>query len=133
VCEKICLPARAALTLDLPSGVSGPYSQAISAARAQVPATMAPVELGTEVTALEAGKWRLCFAADPGATRDAFFEAPRGFWLTAKADGSAGNRECFSLQLRDAPAEASGPIAIRVTLVGTERSIETAVTLRVKK
>ena len=133
VCEKICLPARATLILDLPNGVSGPYARILTQARAGVPTLMAPAELGMEATATESRAWRLCFAADPAGARQAFFEAPGGLDLTAKAEGQVGGRECFALALRDALTEAAAPIAIRVTLVGSDRAVETALTLEAGK
>ena len=133
VCEKICLPAHAALTLDLPRGVSGPHAGALAAARAQVPAVLSASDLGAEATATEPRNWRLCFAADARGARQAFVEAPSGYWLTVKAEPVGSGPECFALALRDAPAEAMGPIQIHVTLVGAARAVETAVTLAAKK
>jgi DsbC/DsbD-like thiol-disulfide interchange protein len=133
VCEKICLPARATLALDLPTGVSAPYASALAAARARVPARVAPDQLGMNASAIEAHAWRLCFAADPAGPREAFVEAPSGYWLTEQTEGLSEERECLALTLRDAPAEAAGPIAIRVTLVGPERAVETALMLEAGK
>ena len=45
VCEKLCLPARAKLTLTLPGAVS-PYASAVEAARAAAPRPIAPEAFG---------------------------------------------------------------------------------------
>ncbi len=92
VCEKICLPARAKFSLELPSGVATPIAGEIAAARARVPQRVEASALGAELTALDARNWRLCLSGEAGDKRDLFVEPPRGFWLTASAQElQAGN------------------------------------------
>jgi DsbC/DsbD-like thiol-disulfide interchange protein len=134
VCEKICLPARASLKLELPSGISDAhYESALAAARLRVPSRVTPDKLGTELLTTEADAWRVCFAADPAGPREAFVEPPSGYELTTKAEGPSGGRECYGIKLNQASEPAPGPIPIRVTLVGSERPVETTLALEAKK
>ena len=64
VCEKVCVPAKARLSLTLPAGGESPYAGAIDAALAAVPRVVQPKEFG----ALEA----------MDATELAFLRAARG-------------------------------------------------------
>ena len=64
VCEKLCLPARAKLTLTLQGGDS-PYAPAVEAARAAVPRPVAPEAFGLMTGDAVAG-WRLCAAHEAG-------------------------------------------------------------------
>jgi len=129
VCEKLCLPARATLALVLANGVSTPYAAEVEAARARVPKKVAAEKLGADVKAIDSRHWRLCFAGAPGQS-DLFVEPPAGFWLVATRDSAAN---CFALDLREAPAGASGAIEMTATLVGGERGYETVVTLGAAK
>ena len=95
VCEKICLPAKAHLTLTLPEGASTPYAAAIEAARALTPRRVEWRSLGAELAAVDARDWRLCLPAEPGPPRDLFIEAPSGWWLSTKAEPSAERARLF--------------------------------------
>ena len=125
VCEKICLPARAALSLDLASGAT-PFAAEFAAARAQIPIAKDAGALGIAVTALDAKTWRLCLPASAGA-RDLFVEPPAGWWLTAKPEG-----DCFALELREAPTAAKFPADVRATIVGAVGATETMLKLAPK-
>ena len=46
VCEKVCLPAKARLSLTLPAAADSPYASAIDAALAAVPRAVPPKEFG---------------------------------------------------------------------------------------
>ena len=124
VCEKICLPARAALVLDLVPGAS-PFAGDFAAARARVPIAKEAAALGMEVTALHAKSWRVCLPAN--SPRDLFVEPPPGWWLTAKPDG-----DCFALALREAPADAKFPADVKATVVGAGGATETMLKLTPK-
>ncbi len=125
VCEKICLPAHARLSLSLATGVSTPYAAEIAAARARVPASVDAAALGAEVTPTGSNEWRLCFAPSTTA-RELFVEPPEGFWLTAAAEPGG---DCFALALRQSPPGAEPPIPVTATLVEGPKAFETKVTL----
>jgi DsbC/DsbD-like thiol-disulfide interchange protein len=129
VCEKICLPARAAVSLSLPKGAATPWAAEIDAARKLVPKSEDAAALGIEITALEGRNWRLCLPVAPGAPRNLFVEPPAGWWLTAKADAAEEGRDCFALSLKEAPADAKFPAAVRATITGGPRAVETRVRL----
>src|SRR5690242_3663265 len=59
VCERVCLPAKARLALELPSAAGSPYAGAIHAALAAVPRPVAPKAFGA-LEALGSDSWRLC-------------------------------------------------------------------------
>ena len=118
VCEKICLPARADLTLTLPGATETPYAPAIGAARALTPRPVAWAALSAELASVDAKDWRLCLPAQPGPARDLFLETPPGWWLSAKAEASAGGRDCFAIALQEKPSDATLPVNVRATITG---------------
>jgi len=118
VCEKICLPARANLTISLPDRVSTPYAAAIGEAKAATPRPVAWGSLGAELAAVDASDWRLCLASEPGPTRDLFLEPPTGWWLSSKAEPASGGRDCFSVTLHEKPEQAKLPVSARATITG---------------
>ena len=92
VCEKVCLPAKARLELELSSARASPYAGAIDAALAAVPRAVPPKDFGA-LEALAQTSWRLCAPHEDGPPRDLFVEAPEGWWLKtspAHADEGAG-------------------------------------------
>jgi DsbC/DsbD-like thiol-disulfide interchange protein len=124
VCEKVCVPAKARLTLTLPAGGQSPFAGAIDAALAAVPRVVQPKELGA-LEAVAADSWRLCAGRQAGAARDLFVEPPAGWWLkVAPAAGESG-LDCFKLTLGDKPKDAALPIALRLTLTGGAGAAET--------
>ena len=132
VCEKICLPARAAVSLSLSKGAATPYAADIEAARALIPKREDAAALGIELTALQGRNWRLCLPAEPGTQRDLFVEPPEGWWLTAKPEAADAGRDCFALALKQAPADAKFPAEVRATITGGEGAVETKVKLSPK-
>ena len=123
VCETICLPAEARLTLTLPSGVS-PYAGLVEAALAAAPRVVEAKAFG-ELRPDGADGWRLCAPAEAGPARDLFVEPPAGWWISvATAPGEAG-RDCFRLGLRDKPRDAALPVALRLTMTGGAGPAET--------
>lgn len=122
VCEKICLPAEARLTLTLP-GAGSPYEAPVKTALAAAPRPVEPKMLG-DLTAEEGG-WRLCAPAEAGPARDLFVEPPAGWWVSVSpAPGEAG-RDCFRLTVHDKPKDAALPAALRLTLTGGAGPVET--------
>ena len=81
---------------------------------------------------MEGRNWRLCLPAAPGAPRDLFVEPPAGWWLTAKAEAADEGRDCFALSLKQAPADATFPADVRVTITGGVGAVETKVELAAK-
>jgi DsbC/DsbD-like thiol-disulfide interchange protein len=132
VCEKVCLPARASLELKLPAGASTPFTADIEAARALVPRKEDAATLGVELAALDARNWTLCLPGRAGAPRDLFVEPPPGWWIEAKAQTRAHGRDCFALALRQAPADAAFPVAVRATITGGAGASETELKLAPK-
>ena len=126
VCEKVCLPAKARLTLTLPADGKSPYASAIDAALAAVPRAVQPKNFGL-LEALGADSWRLCSALQEGAPRDLFVEAPEGWWLKTTPAQADGGRDCFTLTIGDKPKDAALPIALRLTLTGGGGAMETTV------
>ena len=133
VCEKICLPARAACSgVKLSKGVATPYASEIDAARRLVPKREDAAALGIDLTAMRERNWRLCLPIESGVRRDLFVEPPSGWWLTAKSQEAEAGRDCFALVLREAPADAAFPAEVRATITGGEGAVETKVKLSPK-
>ena len=129
-CEKICVPARAELSLALPASTDSPFAEAISAADAQVPRLVEWRGLKSELATLGGNRWRLCIPSEPGLARDAFIEAPELWWISISAQFDAtGPKSCFEVALRQKPEGAGLPVATRLTITGGEGPIETNLTL----
>ena len=127
VCEKVCLPAKARLSLTLPAAADSPYASAIDAALAAVPRAVQPKEFGL-LEAVGGESWRLCAAHEEGPPRDLFVEPPEGWWLkVAPAPGAASGQDCFKLTLGDKPKDAALPVALRLTLTGGAGAVETKI------
>ena len=127
VCEKVCLPAKAQLSLTLPAAADSPYASAIEVALAAVPRAVAPKDFGL-IEAAGADSWRLCAPHAAGPARDLFVEPPEGWWLkVAPAPGAASGRDCFELTVGDKPKDAALPVALRLTLTGGAGAVETKI------
>ena len=118
VCDKLCLPAKAALSLTLPQGGASPYLETIATAQAQVPRAVEASALGGALQSTGANAWRFCAKAEAGPARDLFVEAPEGWWIATKPDAASDGRACFALELQQKPDDAKLPVAIRATLTG---------------
>jgi DsbC/DsbD-like thiol-disulfide interchange protein len=126
VCEKVCLPAKARLELELPTAQASPHASAIDAALAAVPRAIPQKNFGT-LEALNANSWRLCSAHEDGAPRDLFVEAPEGWWLKTAPAHADGGQDCFTLTIGDKPKDAAFPVALRLTLTGGAGPVETTI------
>jgi DsbC/DsbD-like thiol-disulfide interchange protein len=124
VCEKVCLPAKARLSLTLPAGAGSPYASAIDAALAAAPRVVEPKGFGA-LEAIDAQSWRLCTPHEEGAARDLFVEPPEGWWMKVAPVVGARGQDCFTLTLGDKPKDASLPVALRLTLTGGAGAAET--------
>ena len=111
VCEKVCVPAKARLTLTLPAGGQSPFAGAIDAALAAVPRVVQPKELGA-FEAIDAQSWRFCAPHEEGPPRDLFVEPPEGWWLKVAPVAGASLQDCFTLTLGDKPKDAALPVAL---------------------
>jgi DsbC/DsbD-like thiol-disulfide interchange protein len=131
VCEQVCLPAKARLTLTLPAAAASPYAGAIEAALAAVPRPVAPKDFG-EFSRTGGESWRLCAPHEDGPPRDLFVEPPEGWWLTAAPTSDEPGRDCFTIALRDKPKDAALPIPLRLTLTGGAGPVETAMEAEAK-
>jgi DsbC/DsbD-like thiol-disulfide interchange protein len=129
VCEKICLPARATLSLELPKGLSGPHGAALAAALSRVPRKTAFGDIGGALQEIDSSSWRLCFQTPRDERRELFLEAPSGVWLKTSAIQTEPGRECFLLSMQDAPASPSAPLPVVATLVGEQGAVETSFAL----
>jgi DsbC/DsbD-like thiol-disulfide interchange protein len=136
VCEKICVPARARLSLSLSAETtSGPFSSVIAQALARAPRPVAWSSLAptSSLARLDPSTWRLCVAGEAGAARDIFIEAPESWWFDAApasaASGSAHGPACFTLTLRQKPDDSHWPVDARITITGGGGPIETVVPL----
>jgi len=127
VCEKICLPARAAFRLSLPTGAAPEVAALVAGARAAIPQPVEAAAAGVTIAAAGSRAWRLCAPKAPG--RDLFLEAPEGYWLTSKPEDVAAGRACFDLALRQTPQNPAFPLALRVTLTGGATALETQLSL----
>jgi len=124
VCEKVCVPAKARLSLTLPAAGESPYAGAIDAALALVPRAVQPKDFGA-LEAVAADSWRLCAPHEEGPARDLFVEPPEGWWLkVAPASGTSG-QDCFKLTVGDKPKDAALSVALRLTLTGGAGAMET--------
>jgi DsbC/DsbD-like thiol-disulfide interchange protein len=126
VCEKVCLPAKAHLALELPSAAPSPYAGALRAALALIPRSVPPKDFGA-FEALGADAWRVCPAHEDGPPRDLFAEAPEGWWIKVKPAPTEGHDDCFTLTIGDKPKDAALPVALRLTLTGGAGPVETTV------
>jgi DsbC/DsbD-like thiol-disulfide interchange protein len=126
VCEKLCLPAEAKLSLTLPAKTA-PDAPLVEAALAAAPRVVAPEALGA-IAAAGADAWRFCAPHEAGPPRDLFVEPPPGWWVTSAPAENDRDRDCFALALRQTPAGAAPPVALRLTLTGGAGPLEATLT-----
>jgi DsbC/DsbD-like thiol-disulfide interchange protein len=85
-CGKICLPAKAELSLALPRAGASPFAAAIAAAEARVPAKIGAAEARKRLSVTKDGEaWRLAVA---GKALDVFPEAPEPLFVESKRAGA---------------------------------------------
>ena len=132
VCEKVCVPAKARLTLTLPAGGQSPFAGAIDAALAAVPRVVQPKELGA-FEAIDAQSWRLCAPHEEGPPRDLFVEPPEGWWLKVAPVAGASRRTASRSRSATSRRTPRSPIALRLTLTGGAGAVETTAETPVSK
>lgn len=130
VCEKICVPAQADLSLVLPRdpAKASPFAETIAKAKASIPRAVAWESLGANLTAVNDKAWRLCLPAQAGSKRDLFIEPPERWWFDVKPDPAGA--DCFRLDLAQQPADAAFPVTAQLTMTGGAGPVETSVALR---
>lgn len=130
ICKDICIPARANLVADLSS--AGPQRAAIEQALAKVPKPQprgAPGDLSVVSIAPRPGP-RAAFSvlvrAPKGSRPVLFAEGPENWYFSvAKTD----DPDRFTVTVEEKPQNATGPTALRLTLVAGEQAVETDVSL----
>ncbi len=116
-CGKICLPARADLSLELPRDGASPHAAAIAAAERLVPKKLTADEAKKRFALSRGGaegSWRLRYLG-PGKATDVFAEAAEPFFIESTRAG-----EVFELKLFSgaAPAKAADATLTIVTDAG---------------
>ncbi|HYC25808.1 MAG TPA: protein-disulfide reductase DsbD domain-containing protein [Roseiarcus sp.] len=133
VCEKICVPAKAAFNLTIdPGAAPSPYAAAIAEARGAAPRPVEWSDLAGKAKLATAGdkKWRLCFESPQSSERDLFIEGPERWWFGVTRESSAQpNENCFLVRLEQKPQDAHLPIKARLTVTGSPGAFETEVLL----
>ncbi|WP_201837898.1 protein-disulfide reductase DsbD domain-containing protein [Microvirga zambiensis] len=134
VCKEICIPARADLTLDLTEDAMG--RSLIEAALAKVPVPQplaAPGDLSVisvEPVKQDKPAYIVTTRAPSSAKPALFAEGPENWYLSTSLPDDA-NR--FTVTVEEKPKDASGPLALRLTLVAGGKSVETEVSLDAKE
>jgi DsbC/DsbD-like thiol-disulfide interchange protein len=128
VCETICVPAEASLSLALPAdpAAASPFADALAKAKALTPRRVEWTDLSAGLTALSESRWRLCLTPEAGPKRDLFIEPPEAWWFDVKPDFEA---DCFSVNLMQKPADSALPVAARLTVTGGRGPVETTIIL----
>jgi DsbC/DsbD-like thiol-disulfide interchange protein len=137
VCQKICIPATAGISLEIPPGNSVALP-ALDAAEARVPVSVslgkreAPAVVAARLDRAKELRALIDVTVPPGRPFDLFAEGPTEEWalpLPSKIESNAG-RARFSVMLDGAPA-GSGPIPskLRLTLTADDRAVEVLVPL----
>ena len=129
-CDKICIPARAELSLDLAPGAGrSEDSTLLQAWMGRIPRPAgdpaAPRPLLTPDD--KPNVWRVRFAGQ--APTDLFAEGPDDWFFDTKPNGDG-----FDLILAQKPADApAGPVELVLTMVMGERAFEARAPLDVKQ
>ncbi len=139
-CKDICIPAQAELSLKLPKSAAPAIRTALEGALGRLPRPQ-PLKadgdlsiLSVEPTEAE-GKPRLAVSvrAPSGSSPSLFVEPPDNWFLLAPAEptgtASEAGARTFLVEMLERPADASGPVDLRFTLVAGDRAIETTTSL----
>jgi DsbC/DsbD-like thiol-disulfide interchange protein len=136
VCEKLCIPAKADLTLVL-TGTSNEHARTIEAAEAKIPVPVAVGDQGTPAIRRvhrEAGRGKpriiVDVSAPAGVNVALFAEGPTPDWalpLPQPIAGGAPGLQRFAFALDGLPAGAKPDgAALRLTAVAGEQAVEVA-------
>lgn len=116
-CGKICLPARADLSLQLPRDGASPHAAEIAEAERLVPKKLSATEAKKRFALSRSGaegSWRLRYLG-PGKAEDVFAEADSPFFIESARVGEGFELKLFS---GDAPAKAADATLTIVTDAG---------------
>jgi DsbC/DsbD-like thiol-disulfide interchange protein len=122
VCEKICLPAQARLSLTLPDAPS-PFAGLVEAAFVAAPRPVPIADFG-DLSPDGDDAWLFCAAHQVGNPRDLFVESPEGWRLGTAPVAPDPSRDCFRLTVLEKPKDPRFPIALRLTLTGGKGPVE---------
>jgi DsbC/DsbD-like thiol-disulfide interchange protein len=87
-CGKICLPAKADLSLALPQSGASPFAAAIAAAEKRVPTRITAAEARKRLAVKKDGdRWRLSVTG-PGKARDVFAEVQEPLFIESRLEGA---------------------------------------------
>ncbi len=106
-CGKVCLPARAELSLALPQSGASPFAAAIAAAEKRVPVVIGAAEAQKRLALKKEGEgWRLTVAG-PGKARDVFAEVAEPLFVESKPEGRDFSLTLFSTGAKPIGANAT--------------------------
>jgi DsbC/DsbD-like thiol-disulfide interchange protein len=96
-CNKVCLPAKAELSLALPQAGASPFAATIAAAEKKTPAKIGAEEARKRLAVKKAGDgtWRVSVAG-PGKAKDVFAEVKEPLFVESKPEGAAFSLTLFS-------------------------------------
>ncbi|WP_442754851.1 protein-disulfide reductase DsbD domain-containing protein [Methylocystis sp. JAN1] len=95
-CGKICLPAKADLSLALPQTGASPFAAVVAAAERRVPAKIGAADAKKRLSLKKAGDgWRLSVAG-PGKAKDVFAEVQEPLFIESRRDGKDFSLTLFS-------------------------------------
>lgn len=134
VCDRICIPAKAELTLKLPEATEQPLAADLDAFRAQVPRAKEPGKLDDKPGLVSANHVPdkgvkavdLVIAVPAGvALHDVFLEGPDG-WLfgTPTTLSSEADKVVLRLPIEGKPRNATGLLPVVLTLSAAPHSSE---------
>jgi hypothetical protein len=108
-CGKICLPAKADLSLALPREGASPHAEDISAAEQLVPKKINSADAKRRFSirrGAKDGEWRLTYA-EPGKALDVFPEVGEPLFIESKRDGDEFALTLFSTGPKPDHADAT--------------------------
>ncbi len=107
-CGKICLPAKAELSLLLPQTGASPYAATIAAAEKRAPVKIDAAEARKRLTLKKTteGAWRLGVSG-PGKAQDVFAEVKEPLFIESKKDGADFSLTLFSTGPQPKSADAT--------------------------
>ncbi|MDJ0449393.1 protein-disulfide reductase DsbD domain-containing protein [Methylocystis sp. JR02] len=106
-CGKICLPAKAELSLVLPQSGASPFASAINAAEKRVPVKISGAEAAKRLSLKKDGdSWRLSVTG-PGMVQDVFAEVADPLFIESKREGANFALTLFSTGPKPKSANAT--------------------------
>lgn len=123
-CGAICLPAKARLSLALPTAGESPFLARLRAAEAQTPRALASSEAGGAVAVARGGEdvWRLRYLG-PGRATDIFVEAAEPYFIDTSRSEADGE---FQLKLASSccSVKRTAAVSARVTIRTDSGAVE---------